>query len=231
MNIEDLTAGPHPERVWDLWHDLLATGHLSGEIALVCKDGSTRELDYRSVARILPGVHLSVGRDITERRKLRSERDASVERLRLQINRLPVAYIVLDAEGRVLEWNPAATTIFGYSREEAVGSRCVELIVPLPVSDDLRKIFDRVRAGDMHAHSTNENVTKDGRTLTCRWFNTPLIEPDGRFSGVLSLAEDVTERRRAQQCARRQPAALSRDLRECPRWDLACERRRALRRR
>jgi two-component system, cell cycle sensor histidine kinase and response regulator CckA len=46
----------------------------------------------------------------------------------------------------------------------------------------------------MSAHSVNENLTKDGRTITCEWLNTPLFEEDGRFAGILCLAQDVTER-------------------------------------
>ncbi|MEF3366692.1 PAS domain S-box protein [Methylocystis sp. 9N] len=38
--------------------------------------------------------------------------------------------VVTDAEGRVVEFNPAATATFGFSREEAVGKTIAELIVP-----------------------------------------------------------------------------------------------------
>ncbi len=47
----------------------------------------------------------------------------------------------------------------------------------------------------MAAHSVNENRTKDGRTITCEWFNTPLLTDDGRFGGLLCLGRDVTEQR------------------------------------
>src|ERR1700690_2071700 len=92
---------------------------------------------------------------------------------RLPIDRLPLAYIVLDADGRVREWNKAAEDLFGYSRKEALGQIGVDLIVPLPLSDHLHVISRRLRAGDMEAHSVNENRTKDGRLITCQWRNTP----------------------------------------------------------
>ena len=47
----------------------------------------------------------------------------------------------------------------------------------------------------MFAHSVNDNRTKDGRTITCEWFNTPLLSEDGRFIGLLCLAQDVTGRK------------------------------------
>ena len=43
-------------------------------------------------------------------------------------------------------------------------------------------------------HSTNENITKDGRLIICEWFNTPLIGADGKVEGVFSLLQDITER-------------------------------------
>ncbi len=40
------------------------------------------------------------------------------------------AFVSLDADGRVLEWNRRATELFGYSREEALGAELTRLIVP-----------------------------------------------------------------------------------------------------
>jgi signal transduction histidine kinase len=42
--------------------------------------------------------------------------------------------------------------------------------------------------------NTNDNVTKDGQTITCEWYNTPLVDDSGRVLGVASLVQDVTER-------------------------------------
>ncbi|HUB04403.1 MAG TPA: PAS domain-containing protein, partial [Solirubrobacteraceae bacterium] len=40
------------------------------------------------------------------------------------------AFVTLDADGLVREWNRRATELFGYSREEAVGAELAGLIVP-----------------------------------------------------------------------------------------------------
>ena len=47
--------------------------------------------------------------------------------------------------------------------------------------------------------STNDNLTKDGRTILCAWHNTPLTNADGQLVGAVSLAEDVTDRRRLEE--------------------------------
>jgi PAS domain S-box-containing protein len=121
------------------------------------------------------------------------------ERPRLQIERLPLAYIVSDMEIRVLDWNPAAERIFGYSKEEILGRSTLDLIVPLRVSDQVLEIIQRIRAGDMEAHSINENRTKDGRIITCSWFNTPILDEQGAFAGVISLVQDITGEKQAEK--------------------------------
>jgi PAS domain S-box-containing protein len=40
------------------------------------------------------------------------------------------AFVSLDVDGRVLEWNPRAEQLFGYSRQEALGATMADLIVP-----------------------------------------------------------------------------------------------------
>ncbi len=95
------------------------------------------------------------------------------------------------------EWNPAARTIFGFSREEAIG-RHLSFIVPAPIRRHMEGVWAETIAHQGGVHSTNENVTEDGRTITCEWVNTSLIGPDGRPIGVASMAQDVTERRRAE---------------------------------
>jgi two-component system, cell cycle sensor histidine kinase and response regulator CckA len=137
-----------------------------------------------------------VVRDVTERKQTESERDALLARLQLHIRRLPLAYVLKDADLRIIEWNSTAERIFGYSREEMLGTGPPhERFVPRSFLKKGAEILGRIRAGDMEAHSVNENLTKDGRTITCQWFNTPIIGDDGRFTGLLSLATDVTEQK------------------------------------
>jgi two-component system sensor kinase FixL len=40
------------------------------------------------------------------------------------------AIIEMDAKGNIIEWNPAAQTIFGYSAEEVVGKELAEVVIP-----------------------------------------------------------------------------------------------------
>jgi len=117
------------------------------------------------------------------------------EYLQLQVDRLPIGLIVWDPELRVRSWNPAATRIFGFSEGEALGKHAYDLIVPKQVHPHTDEIWRRLLGGDETAHSVNENLTRDGRTIICDWTNTPLKRKDGTVIGVLSMVQDITEQR------------------------------------
>jgi PAS domain S-box-containing protein len=114
----------------------------------------------------------------------------------LQIERTPLAYLLFDSSLRLIDWNPSAQRVFGYSKGEVLGmGPPFEKLIPKSQWEHVKRVLTRVRSGDMSATSINENLTKDGRLITCEWFNTPLFDDDGQFAGLLCLAQDITERR------------------------------------
>ena len=135
---------------------------------------------------------------ITERKRTEEDLRVSRQRIALHLEQTPLAVIEFDLEGIVREWNPAAAQMFGYSREEAIGQHWT-FIVPRTVWDSLEGVWDNIVARRGGTRSTNENRTKDGRTINCEWFSTPLIDPDGTAMGVASLVMDVTDRARAER--------------------------------
>ena len=120
------------------------------------------------------------------------------ERLQLQIDHMPLACIVNNQELQLTDWNPAAERIFGFTKEEVLGANPCDLITPPAVRSLVKKIFKQLEAGQATAHSINENLTKDGRTIICEWYNTPLKAADGTVVGMLSMAQDITDRHAAE---------------------------------
>src|SRR5919199_323726 len=125
------------------------------------------------------------------------------EHRQLQINHMPIACIISDRELRVTDWNPAAERIFGFSKQEALGQKLCNLIAPVAVRGNVETIFRQLAAGESTVHSVNDNLSKDGRTIICEWFNTPLKEADGTVVGILSMVQDITARQQAEQELRR----------------------------
>ncbi|HEY9597873.1 MAG TPA: PAS domain S-box protein, partial [Cyanophyceae cyanobacterium] len=56
-------------QVHNPWQTLLAQGCLKGEFSFVRPEGTTREVEFTAIAHFLPGLHLSVVHDITERKR------------------------------------------------------------------------------------------------------------------------------------------------------------------
>lgn len=148
-------------------------------------------------------------RDVTERKEIEQERDRILGELGLQIERMPLAYLRIDAELRYTEWNPAAERLFGYTREEVLGKSPFDVIVPEESRGLVERIFDRLQSGDMNAHGSCENVTREGRRIYCEWHNTPLFGPEGKFEGILSLAQDISARRSVEQTLLLRDRAMS----------------------
>ena len=109
------------------------TGHIDAECRVLRPDGSVRWVWIRGYPVMEQGqiVRLvGVIEDITEKRRLAAERDALLSRLQLHIQRMPLVYILFDADFRITDWNPAAEQTFGYTREEALGKEPNDLIPP-----------------------------------------------------------------------------------------------------
>jgi len=200
-----------PEEARALVADLMgqvAEGHdWHGEFEDYHKDGSRIWIDAR-VSRICSASGQLLGligtsHDITARKRAETERDRITAQLRLQIDRTPLAHLMFDRDFRLVDWNASAERMFGYPREEVLGMiPPFEKILPRSAWPAGEGVLARLRAGDMAAHAINENLTKDGRTIICEWWNTPLLDPDGTFVGLISLAQDITERRLAEEALR-----------------------------
>jgi diguanylate cyclase (GGDEF)-like protein/PAS domain S-box-containing protein len=123
----------------------------------------------------------------------------SEEHLRLEVARMPIAYIVWDKKFRVVTWNPAAEAIFGFTFDEAKGRHPYETIVPPEAQPQIDEIWGRLLAGEALARCVNENRTKEGHAIVCEWTNTPLKQLDGAVLGVMSMVQEITERKRAEE--------------------------------
>jgi PAS domain S-box-containing protein/diguanylate cyclase (GGDEF)-like protein len=115
--------------------------------------------------------------------------------LQLQIDRMPIAQIIWDYNFRFRDWNPAAEKIFGYTKTEVMG-RSYKLIA---TSNSLRELIGRALAGDMTAHQEIENRTKDNKILTCEWHNTPITNGEGRVVRIISMVQDISDRKKAER--------------------------------
>jgi len=169
---------------------------------VVRPDGQVRSVhSYAEVTRDASGNPLRMFGtmiDITERLQAEEKMLRSDQRLRLHREQSPLGFLEWDGNFHAIEWNAACERIFGYTREEAIGRHAKELILPVEVHELVDGIFHDLMNQTGGQHSINENVTKDGRIIICEWFNTTLIDKDGRATGVASIINDITEQKRME---------------------------------
>ena len=150
----------------------------------------------------LAKANIFLKQEISQREIVEKQTKQLQEYLQLQINRMPIGLIVWDLEFRVQSWNPAAEGIFGYRAKEAIGKHPYDLIVPKEFQSHVDVVWHGLLEGDTNANSVNDNITKDGRTITCEWSNTPIKEADGTVVGVLSMVQNITDRKQAEESLR-----------------------------
>ncbi|MCC3416540.1 MAG: PAS domain S-box protein [Microcoleus sp. PH2017_07_MST_O_A] len=143
-----------------------------------------------------PKQILGTSNDITDRKLAEEKLLASQQRISFLLQQTPIAVIELNLSLEIITWNPAAEAIFGYSEQEAKGRVATDLIVPESYRQQASEIFDRGLSAKSSA--TSENLTKDGRIIICEWYNTELIDENGKAIGTASMAVDITERKQAE---------------------------------
>ncbi|WP_448570568.1 PAS domain S-box protein [Trichothermofontia sp.] len=149
---------------------------------------------------VLDGVSclLGVTTDITDRKRAEEELRASEQRLSLLIQQTQLVVIEWNLDMEVVEWNPAAEAVFGYQKAEVLGKKAVDFLVPTANQAEIEKIWLDLVVHTQRVGCTNANLTKDGRTIICEWYNSPLIDAHGNVIGIASLARDITEQVRAE---------------------------------
>ena len=73
---------------------------------------------------------IGVAHDITERHKAEQALEISERRTRLIIENAYDAYVAMDQDGAIVDWNPQAENIFGWKRAEVMGKSLSDIIIP-----------------------------------------------------------------------------------------------------
>jgi len=147
-------------------------------------------------------------RDITDRKKAEEELRQSNQKLRALIHASPLAIIMLDVEGNVLLWNPAAERMFGWKADEVLGRH--HPIVQPEKEEEFRLINERVIKGEAITDLQLHRLRKDGSNIDISLSTAPLYGADNKVNGIMAVIIDVTERKRADEEIRRLSSDLER---------------------
>lgn len=206
MHARDLTGttdgeSSPPVDARAMWDQFLAAGAMAGEFTVRRKDGSTVETDFRAVANIVPGVHLSTMRDVTDRKRTERALAASETRFRTMADSAQDAIyrLRLRPEPAFEYLNEAAAAISGYSLQALYDNPLVYREGTHP--DDV----DRLDAARVQPGPTDTATVRfqrpDGSWIWLEDRRTAIIE-DGRITGVQGIIRDITAREQTEQALR-----------------------------
>jgi PAS domain S-box-containing protein len=142
-----------------------------------------------------------VARDITERKQAEDALRESEARTRLILETAIDAFISINSQSEIIEWNPQATQIFGWTHEEAVGRNLADLIIPESYRNAHKK-------GVQHYLSTGEGPVLNQRIeITGLHRNGHLFPielaitsiPTAGGASFTAFVRDITERKQAEE--------------------------------
>lgn len=110
------------------------------------------------------------------------------------------AILMIDHQGNVTYWNPAAERIFGYTREEVIGRNLHNQITPEKYRESYQKAFPEFLKSGMGAAVGKtldlEAVRKDGTIISVQ-LSLSAINIDGNWNAI-GIMRDTTEKKRIE---------------------------------
>ncbi|MDI1291786.1 MAG: PAS domain S-box protein [Methylobacter sp.] len=141
-----------------------------------------------------------VDRDITARMHFQDALIESEKRTRMIIESSLSAIVIMDSYGIVTDWNHPAEKIFGWTKEEAIGQRLEELIIPPQLRNAHRQgleHFLRTGQGPLFNQLLEQTaIRRDGTEFPVELSFSPLKLGNAYiFSGFI---HDITKRKRLE---------------------------------
>ncbi|MGD2145656.1 MAG: GAF domain-containing protein [Anaerolineae bacterium] len=207
----------HPDHVGELLERY--TRRMAGEdvtpvyeTVLKRSDGSDFHAELNAGLNSYQGRRavLAIVRDITERKEL--EQELKERRLYLEgvLSAAPDAVVTLDTEHRIVDWNPGAERLFGYSPDEALGRDLDQL-----VADPDPSVYAQARAftlkslnGQPVPPTASVRYRKDGTAVDVMLAGAP-IQVEDELVGLVAVYTDISERMQAEAALRASETRLS----------------------
>jgi diguanylate cyclase (GGDEF)-like protein/PAS domain S-box-containing protein len=149
-------------------------------------------------------VSLQHARENLEKQVVERTRELkeSEERYRELVQNANSIIIKMDVQGKILFFNEFAQNFFGYAKDEIIGRNAIGTIIPYRdnTGRDLAAMFEEIkRDPDRFKQNENENIKKNGVRAWIAWTNKAVYDSNGNVIGFLSVGQDITERRRAEE--------------------------------
>ncbi len=134
-------------------------------------------------------------------KKAKEELQTSHEKLLFYIENSPLGFIEWDNSLHIKSCSKRTEEIFGWSEKEFTENKKTALSWVYP--EDLpwvSKIAHQLISGKVMSNNIqHRNIRKDGSVIWCEWYNTVLKDNDGKVITIMSLVQDITERKENEE--------------------------------
>ena len=104
----------------------------------------------------------------------------------------------VDTSGMVNEWNDKSAELTGFPREEVLGKDLIELLIGAESRDSVRQVLDCALLGKFTENLELPIYTKEKRRVELLLNITPRKDVSGNVVGMLSVGQDITERKKME---------------------------------
>jgi len=112
------------------------------------------------------------------------------------------AVITMDLEAKIVDWNPGAERMFGYTQEEMLG-KTPDVLRPAGATTTAKELLATMRR-DGRWSGEMRFVRKDGTAGVVDTTVVPLYDDFGRTLAALAVCRDVTDRKSLEEYRRRE---------------------------
>jgi PAS domain S-box-containing protein len=205
------------EQFRESWQILLDRKFQQGDAELIKEGSSPVFVEYTAKADCLPGQHVMILRDVTERRRAQLSLLESEERFQQMANNIQEIFWMIDAETKkALFVNPAYETITGRSCESLHENPTSyeELIHAEDRVHVLSKLDEATRSGHFNERFRIVCAQGEVRWVWVRGF--PVRDAEGKIRRLVGTALEITAQKQAEEEAealRKATLSLTQDLR------------------
>jgi PAS domain S-box-containing protein len=148
--------------------------------------------------------------DVTQVVRLRQHLEMALRRtdseLRTIVKAAPIGIVTTDHTGRITTWNDAAERIFGYTADDVLG-RLNPAIPDEAIPDALLCIANVLEGATVQ--TGGRRTRKDGSIIHVSLIHSPHYDEHGAVRGIITLVEDITEKKNAETALARVRSALA----------------------
>jgi PAS domain S-box-containing protein len=144
----------------------------------------------------------------------RREVEASGRKLKLFAERAPITVIEMDAKSTILEMNPAAEHMLGYSTPELIGRSALHTLFPADEATITPGWWAQFVARKAPANRVRARcLRRDGLEVDVEFTITPLVNEAGDLVSIIAQCQDITQQLEAERLKKEFTSTLSHELR------------------